>query len=287
MQDTADDPWAQELARVNLIDHALGYARRGWHVFPVWWVLYPGVCACRQGAECHRIGKHPMPHDGLNWARTDPHMLTKAWAKYPLANIGIATGHKSGFVVLDVDTPKGGLDSIRAHFKKIKRGIHPTAGTNTGGGGLHILWKHPGFAFQNKVGILPGVDVRGDGGYIIAPPSMHECGIRYRWHKNGHPLRVRLSSVPEWYYDLDKPKEHEPRGEAPPDLDNITGRIGQILDGGRNVRLYKICARLMLDGHSFADAENAMRRINAECCKPPKPHDELTRILNSAYKGKR
>lgn len=294
MQDTANDPWTQELGSVNLIDHALAYAERGWHVFPIWWVSYPGSCACvghkttcvDENGDFQTTGKHPMPPNGLEWATTDENLIRKAWTKYPLANIGIATGHKSGFVVLDIDTDKDGEKSLRNHLKKIKRGMPPTVGTRTGGGGVHIFWKHPGFAFSNKVGILPGVDVRGDGGYIIAPPSMHECGIRYRWHEDGHPRRKIISSVPQWYYDLCKPKEHKPRGEAPADLENLPRRIGEIMDGTRNTRLYQIASRLKLDGHSFIDAENVLRRVNSECCKPPYPMSGLAKILNSAFKGK-
>ena len=91
------------------------------------------------------------------------------FAEEPDRNIGILTGAASEIVVLDVDDYRGGSDSI-APFDRV---ITPTAKT---GRGHHYYFKHPGIEVQNEVDILPGVDLRGDGGYVVAPPSVHENG---------------------------------------------------------------------------------------------------------------
>src|SRR5262245_58666258 len=107
---SGEEAWGQELSRVRMVSHALAYARKGWRVLPLWWPRFACVCACPAAAECGgNVGMHPilMGKDGsggANGASTDEVTIRHWWAKWPHANIGIATGAVSGFVVLDVDT---------------------------------------------------------------------------------------------------------------------------------------------------------------------------------------
>jgi hypothetical protein len=98
---------------------------------------------------------------------------------WPTANVAIRTGTISGLVVLNRDDYKGGADSL----EELERTYRPLPGTVlslTGGGGLHYVFRHPGPPVKNKVETLgAGLDIRGDGGYIIAPPSLHASGKRY------------------------------------------------------------------------------------------------------------
>ena len=140
---------------------ALAYTRRGWRVFP---------CAPR--------GKVPLTAHGLKDASTDEKQLTDWWDRWPSANIGVATGAESGFFVLDVDG-KDGNESL-ATLEREHGPLPTTVEAKTGGGGRHLLFKHPGQAVKNSAGRLgPGLDVRGDGGYIVAPSSIHPTGKSY------------------------------------------------------------------------------------------------------------
>jgi hypothetical protein len=165
------------------LEQALDYATRGWPVFPVW-PIKGGKCSCGE-VDCQHPGKHPigkLAPKGRNSATTDPETIKRWWGQHPKANIGIPTGPESGLVVVDVDPRHGGLDSL----KKLEAlGKFPlTLKAKTGGGGWHIFLAHPGNGQKIKSRPLPGypgIDIKGDGGYIVTPPSNHISGGSYSW----------------------------------------------------------------------------------------------------------
>lgn len=146
------------------------------------------------------VGKHPRTKNGLKAASTNLGVINEWWKKWPDANIGIATGQESGFVVLDVDPRHGGDESL-ALLKNQYGPLPNTIEAITGGGGSHILFKNPGL-IKNRTNILPGLDVRGEGGYIVVAPSLHACGKRYEWELSSRPLEVPLSDMPEWLLQM-------------------------------------------------------------------------------------
>src|SRR4051794_16012295 len=181
---------------------ALDYAARGWHVFPLHSVR-DGVCTCREGSDCIQgHGKHPRTASGFKDASSDPDQLRSWWTRWPDANVGIRTGAESGIVVLDVDVKSGGLESLDALLNE--HGPLPrTPGTLTGGGGRHFIFAHPGAEVANSAGkVAPGLDVRGDGGYVVAPPSIHATGQAYRWDFTARPEDVPPAPIPDWLLDL-------------------------------------------------------------------------------------
>lgn len=165
----------------DMLQAALCYIAKGWHVFPLH-TIRNGKCTCGAGA-CDSPGKHPMVSGGVYSATTDEVEVRAWWGRWPQANIGIATGMISRFIVLDVDV-KGGGDEALADYLEGKPALPDTQIAITGSGGKHILFKHPGVKVPNKVRIAPGLDIRGDGGYIAAPPSLHISGKRYRWQED-------------------------------------------------------------------------------------------------------
>lgn len=145
---------------------ALSYARRGWPVFP-----------------CRPRGKEPLTAHGFKDATTDPATIRSWWQRWPDANVALATGRVSGLVVLDVDMDKGGLDSLRTLVDRFAGGELPEGpAVQTGGGGYHLYFAYPAAPVPCSAGKAgPGLDLRGDGGYVIAPPSVHPSGGRYTW----------------------------------------------------------------------------------------------------------
>src|SRR5688572_8530133 len=95
---------------------ALYYASLGWHVLPVFEIGPDGCCTCNPGGECSQgsPGKHPRTTYGVSEATADPRQIEAWWAQWPTANVGLATGARSGIVVLDVDASDGkpGLTSL-------------------------------------------------------------------------------------------------------------------------------------------------------------------------------
>jgi hypothetical protein len=156
---------------------ALAYAEeRGWPVFPCYWIE-DGRCSCDR-SDCS-AGKHPLTPAGFKDASTDPLLIKAWWKKHPLANIGIPTGAVSAMAVVDVDDKPAWsvLAGILPHydFKNVPR-------QKTGKEfGWHLAFAHPGIPVKNGVKFRPGMDSRGDGGYIMGAPSSHLSGRRYEW----------------------------------------------------------------------------------------------------------
>jgi hypothetical protein len=163
---------------------ALDYAAHGWAVFPVQGVS-GGRCGCRVH-DCSSSGKHPLTRRGVKDATTDREVIAAWWKRWPGANLALATGTASGVIVIDVDPPRGELSLTRLLDAGYE--LPETARVETGSGGLHLYFAAPGFGLGNSAGRLPGValelagiDLRGDGGYVVAPPSVHFSGARYSW----------------------------------------------------------------------------------------------------------
>jgi DNA-binding CsgD family transcriptional regulator len=188
------------IAVSGVLEAALGYARLGWLVFPVHTVLQSRdgpQCSCGR-SDCSSVGKHPRTKHGCRDATADPDRIKAWWHEWPEANIGIQTGEESGLVVLDVDPRHGGAESL-ARLEKVHGSMPETAEALTGGGGRHVLFRHPGEKIPNAVGFLPGLDVRADGAYIVATPSVHASGRRYSW---ASPVDRALAPLPPWLSDL-------------------------------------------------------------------------------------
>lgn len=146
------------------MDHALAYARAGLAVLP----LAPR-------------GKVPVTEHGKDDASTDPEQIRAWWARTPFYNVGVRP--PAGVVVLDVDPRSGG--SVEA------LGETPETWTAaTGGGGCH-LWFRCGGKVRGKLEGARGVDIKAATGYVVAPPSVHPSGSRYRWAN-----RARIAPLP-------------------------------------------------------------------------------------------
>jgi hypothetical protein len=165
---------------------ALSYAQRGWSVFPCHTVGDQG-CSCRR-TDCGSPGKHPRIAGGLNAASADPEAISRWWSRWPSANVAVCTGAVSGLVVVDIDPDHGGVDTLRKLVDS-HGPLTPGPLVRTGSGGWHAYFRHPGDAVRNSAGtrLGAGVDVRGDGGYVIAPPSRHASGRHYTWDVTGEP----------------------------------------------------------------------------------------------------
>lgn len=221
------------------MDDALRYAERGWLVLP----LRPRE-------------KVPLGAHGLLDATTDPTVIS-AWPDD--ANIGIRTGAVSGIVVLDADAGHGGLESL-----DLLR-LPETATVLTGGGGLHYYFAHPGHEVRNATGLLPGIDLRGDGGYVVAPRSTHPNGNRYEWevlHDDTYPLAA-MPTLPV----------SRAAGITPP--------IGDIIPAGqRHAELVSLAGSMRRRGMNASEILAALRAVNARCV-PPSADAPLVEIAAS------
>lgn len=184
------------MSEKRLLEAALWYAEKlGWPVLPLHSIV-DGGCSCGK-AECASPGKHPRTKHGLKDSSTDPEVLRRWWTEWPSANVGVRTGAAAGIVVVDIDPRHGGDDSLAALI--CEHGELPaTTEALTGGGGQHLIFQHPGTQVRNRSNIRPGTDVRGDGGYVVAPPSTHVSGQAYRWRAGHGPDEIAPAAVPAW-----------------------------------------------------------------------------------------
>ena len=177
----------------SLLDAALSYAEQGWPVFP-----------------CKDQGKTPRTPRGFHDATTDAAMVRSWWTRWPEANIGIPTGAVSGFVVIDIDTGDDKQGDASYAELTAEHGTPATIEAKTGTGGRHLLFKCPDPPIKNTASALAKhIDTRGDGGYIIAAPSVHPSGGRYEWVHG--PEHRQLADLPEWLTPVKKkPKQATP-----------------------------------------------------------------------------
>lgn len=236
------------------IDAAVVYAHRGWPVFPCHApARLPGGCSCG-AADCSSPAKHPRVAGGLKAATTESGQLQAWWAHWPGANVGLRTGAASGLVVVDIDPEHGGDDSLGRLVRE--HGELPDGRVvRTGSGGRHLYFRHPGGVVRNDAGrrLGPGLDVRGDGGYVIAPPSLHASGGQYRVASRG----AELPELPDWLLDqlrrVETPRSSVAR-EWRPDRDTsswakaaLEGELERLRNaqpGMRNHTLNRVAFRL-------------------------------------------
>jgi hypothetical protein len=245
---------------------ALAYARHGWPVFP----LQPR-------------GKDPH---GYQNATRDPDTVKRWWAQCPEANIGVATGRGIGAWVLDLDCKNGarGLDTYED--LRGEPAIRETLQQITGSGGKQLFFTLPGFdvpCFGQKrtatVG-LEGCDIKGEGGYVAVPPSIHPDTAReYAWDGieefDQQPI---LDTPPVLLKALAK------LIDAPDSNRKVVPMVGAITEGQRNDTLFRIACSLRGKGLSEAAIRAALIEENRARCSPALPDDEVRRIAASASK---
>ncbi|MEZ4871334.1 MAG: bifunctional DNA primase/polymerase [Bdellovibrionales bacterium] len=181
-------------------EYALKYAEWGWPVFPVFEPNDDGGCSCGD-SDCNSPAKHPRISGGRNQATTDAAQIEAWWTQWPNANIGIATGEESGIWVLDIDDRHGGRDSLQELMCEFGE-LPETLKSETGGGGEHWVFIDANTNVRNKANVRSGIDVRGKGGYIVAPPSVHISGRQYQWNKNIFASELQLATAPHWLLNL-------------------------------------------------------------------------------------
>ena len=238
--------------------HAAALAREGLYVFPIQYQSKIPFADTR----------------GFLDASSSVKYVEEQFAKYAdKANIGLATG-QSGLVVIDVDSRHDGLeswDALQRGFKKFE-----TVEVETGGGGRHVYFRaNRDYQItsnsQSFGSDFPGVDIRAAGGYVVAPPSLHESGRRYVFDAGVDDIAPIPSDILEdlWH------KQAELRSAPKAAL------VGKVAEGSRNKELTRVAGGLRRIGLHASHIFAALVQINKESCVPPLPERELLQIANS------
>ena len=283
----------------QMLPAARGYAARGWKVIPVHSVTLDGSCTCG-ATDCKSIGKHPTQKDWPKQATSDPASIEELWKRSTFANVGIATGATSGVFVVDLDGTEG-IAAFKALAEKYG-GMPSTYTVITGSGGRHHYFRYPTDRIirnRTKINGQP-IDVRGDGGQVLAPPSLHWSGETYTVDNDIEPVEA-----PTWLLDLVAPPSADGvvvENSTPPspfDLMNrrisgagadLPSRIRAYLakcppaisgQGGHN-RTFSVTNALIHGFGLTADEAIPYLREWNETCQPPWNAKDLAHKLNEA-----
>jgi len=269
--------------KTDLLDHARLYLGLGFAVLPLHFPFKRDgglQCSCTR-KDCRQPAKHPfgrLVKNGLKDASKDADTVS-GWFTNASLNIGIVTGAVSGVIALDVD-PRHDGDETLAALEREHGPLPETWRFLTGGGGEHILFRHPGQKVPNSAGALgAGLDVRGDGGYIVAPPSRHVMGRAYAISVDHHPEDVALADAPDWLLKRIITPGKAAKAKQAAEWRALT-REGAA-NGERNNSIAKLSGLLLgkrIDPHVCLDL---MLAFNATRCQPPLPEDEVAMTVAS------
>ena len=210
-----------------MMEQALSYVARGYAVIPLH-TTDGRRCSCPDGDRCTSPGKHPRNRAGVTEASSDPSQVREWWRRWPDAWVGIATGEASGVWVLDVDTkgPPDGQTGTEAYAQLVERhGLAVGLQARTGSGGLHVYFAMPedgrqvrnrqGLRIDGPTSVRTGIDVRGTGGYVVAPPAGHHSGGRYEWLTGADSIPLQ---APAWLLELVAPAAPTPSAYTAPTM---------------------------------------------------------------------
>ena len=281
----------------SIREAAAHYARRGWHVFPCHTVL-DGRCSCGR-ADCGNAGKHPRTKNGLKDATCDLAQIERWWPVNASAqpNTAIATGRSSGIVVIDVDPRHSGdetLTSLEAELGELPR----EWAVNTGGGGLHVYFRYPGDTdIRSRNGWRLGIDIKANGGYVVAPPSVHRSGARYQWwHQHGAeppplPLQwLRVIASEGAAVTTESPATADGRSLLLQRAQQYAAAVQAVAEGSRNDAAFRLAGHVASFGTDGgerlgeADVLGVVQTWNLRC-DPPLPAEELRTCVASALKN--
>jgi hypothetical protein len=264
---------------VTPVETALAFAKLGHGVFPLHGIIN-GKCTCGD-ADCgSNSGKHPygtfVPH-GLKDATCDEVVILGWWRRKSELNVGIVT---ENLLVVDVD-PRNRRDQS---WRGIVRKHHDphTWRVLTGGGGQHLIFANPEGVRCGK--IARGVDLKGVGGYIVGPGSLHLSGKQYAWAPQCSPEEAPLLVVPEWLVKL-----RDASGDAPASLTPAERRKCMrdgAADGTRNISFASVAGQLLRAGVEPGVTYDFLTWCN-ERSQPPEKADVIKRTVLSIWKKER
>lgn len=217
-------------------------------------------------------GKRPYFDNWYEVASKDDATIERWWTQNPTDNIGIATGTKSQVFVVDVDPRNGGEESIELLFNR--HGKFPrTWEAVTGSGGRHYYFRMPNFAVGNVVGYHPGLDIKGTGGQVVCPPSIHpDTHKPYEWDGLNEITEEPLSEAPDWLLDSLREKGPKQQHVAIP---------LRIPKGVQHHTLVSLAGRLRMMGMDETEIYCLLSKVNERRCEVPGPDKNIAAIAKS------
>lgn len=249
------------MSRSDAAAAALDYLARGWAVVPI-----------------HPAEKRPLVRWDAYQNAPPGESEVRAWyARWPEAGVGIVTGGVSGLVVLDVDPEHGGKATL-ASLTAEHGPLPATAEAATGGGGRHLYFQAPEKPLRSRVGLRPGLDLRAEGGLVVAPPSRHPSGRRYAWRRGRTPDETPPAALPGW---LDGLVRGRPQGRGHPAWYWRDLLRRGVEEGERNATIASLTGHLLWHGVDPEAITELLLCWNRVRCRPPLSDEEVARTVES------
>ena len=231
--------------------------------------------------------KEPVTKSGLNDWTDNPGQIDVWWGQgehagkrgNPSYNIGMACGQVSGGIIaIDLDCHSDEANGL--HFLRdweVEHGKLPETWTQITGSGGKQLFYRAGQDIRNSANGEIGVDVRGNGGYVVLPPSLHPCGDCYEWSIS--PDDMDVADADDKVYDfiraVSKTKKRGDGWNA-----EKTGIPSEIKEN-RNETLFSLGRSFLSRGSGHDEVATLIRSLNATICSPPLPADEVEKLIGS------
>ncbi len=220
-------------------------------------------------------GKIAMLEKWPERASIEAEFLDKWWAVKKPPNIGIATGKGSGVFVLDVDPKKGGeraLAELEAKHGKLPK----TVTAITGSAGFHCYFRHVEGLRNSANQVGNGIDIRADGGYVVAPPSTHPDGGKYAWAPERSPEETPIVDAPEWLVHLAM------HGQVVARVTDVSKLGAPVPQGERHRMMVSLAGHLLNYGFDGEMALETLSLFWAKRCEGEPHRGEIERTVKSA-----
>ncbi len=259
------------MVEMNCMKAAQEYVKMGFSIIPVTHDKRPAVHEWKTFQS-----RHALPSEIEEW-----------WTKWPGCGVGIITGTISGLVVVDIDSPEAAnkIADMKAQDFSYGIGEPPTVIT---GKGFHLYYRYPTGVgvVGNSVNKELGLDIRGEGGYVVAPPSTHPSGRQYRWVKHRHLWNRLMPTLPSVFLVVrssgyqGNEQDYEPWAAA-----LLADGMGE---GGRNDAVARLAGRYILKGLGENEVYEIVSMWNSLRNSPPLPEKEVeTTVASIMAKHKR
>lgn len=278
--------WWEPPTDAERLEAALVYAARGRRIVPVYGVREEGGCWCRK-PDCRSIGKHPRITNWQVLATTSASQIRAWFEEWPKSNVGWAMGGPEGFLTLDFDGETG-----ERVYQELKRSglLPPTLEQQTGSGWRQVIFRGAP-NLKNEVGLVPGLDIRSQGGQVLIPPSISGKGPYFWRSQLTDPVPIPRPLL-EWiqgkFLDIEEKKLVEESSRRSQYREGTSATDASlplaIPEGQRNNTLFRWASGLRSSDRSLEEILSRLQAVNSERCDPPLDDSELAQIAASAYR---
>lgn len=253
--------------KTNNYNAAMAYASMlNWSIFPI---AYKS--------------KVPITTNGFKDATNDIEQIKRWWTDHPNSGIGLPTGKINNIVVIDIDPRSRGdmsFDRLIDDNEQLPHTVHCL----TPGGGSHYYLSYDERINKSKLNDYPGIDIQGDGKYVILPPSTHPNGKEYCWEESSKPVITPIENIPKWFIDLLADNQYSSGKFKPKPVGEYVRILQGVSQGERNNALISLIGHLLARNIDYRESFEIVHLWNESRVDPPLKKEVVTTAFNNILK---